>query len=131
MTLPDDPTGLRERVQPELVDAAAVLPPTGSPDGEEGDGEQVTRPTKLIRIATMVRSMLDEVRRLTSSPDTVVNVVIPELIVSHWWELPLHNQNALFVKRLFLQEPRVVLTSVPLSLRPAGTRSPAAQELTR
>jgi hypothetical protein len=34
----------------------------GSADGED-DGEQVTQPTKLIRIASMVRSMLDEVRR--------------------------------------------------------------------
>jgi hypothetical protein len=31
-------------------------------DGE-ADGEQVTQPTKLIRIASMVRTMLDEVRR--------------------------------------------------------------------
>ncbi len=29
----------------------------------DADGEGVTRPTKLIRIASMVRSMLDEVRR--------------------------------------------------------------------
>jgi hypothetical protein len=39
--------------------------PPGSEDGG-GDGEateQVSRPTKLIRIASMVRSMLDEVRR--------------------------------------------------------------------
>jgi hypothetical protein len=39
--------------------------PPGAEDGS-GDGEateQVSRPTKLIRIASMVRSMLDEVRR--------------------------------------------------------------------
>jgi hypothetical protein len=53
------------------------------------------------------------VRRFTSRPDTLVNVVLPEFIVSHWWQLPLHNQNALFVKRLLLTEPRVVLSSVP------------------
>ena len=29
--------------------------------------------------------------------------------MSHWWQLPLHNQNALFIKRLFLFEDRVVL----------------------
>jgi hypothetical protein len=45
----------RELVQPEVMEGAG---------GEaEGDGEQVTRPTKLIRIASMVRTMLDEVRR--------------------------------------------------------------------
>jgi hypothetical protein len=38
---------------------------------------------------------------------------VPEVIVSHWWQLPLHNQSALFIKRLFLHEDRVLLTSVP------------------
>ena len=60
--------------------------------------------------------MLAEVRRFSSRPDTVVNVVIPEVIVSHWWQLPLHNQNALFIKRLFLYEDRVLLTDVPFLL---------------
>jgi hypothetical protein len=42
----------RELVQPEVV------------EGQEApDGEQVMQPTKLIRIASMVRTMLDEVRR--------------------------------------------------------------------
>jgi hypothetical protein len=45
-----------------------------------------------------------------------VNVVIPEAVVTRWWQLPLHNQNALFIKRLFLYEDRVVLTSVPFVL---------------
>jgi amino acid transporter len=60
--------------------------------------------------------MLDEVRRYTSREDTVVNVVVPEFLVSKWRHLLLHNQNALFVKRLFLFEDRAVLTSVPFVL---------------
>ena len=50
----------RERVQPEVL---------GAPTADGGnapaplEGEQVSRPTKLIRIASMVRTMLDEVRR--------------------------------------------------------------------
>ena len=56
--------------------------------------------------------MLEEVRRYTRRPDTIVNVVIPEFIVARWWQLPLHNQTALFVKRLFLFEERVLVTSV-------------------
>jgi hypothetical protein len=53
-----------EPVKPELVlDASAP-----STDGEASaagpeENEQVTRPTKLIRIASMVRTMLEEVRR--------------------------------------------------------------------
>jgi amino acid transporter len=67
--------------------------------------------------------MLDEVRRYSSDPGTVVNVIVPEVIVSHWWQLPLHNQNALFIKRLFLYEDRVVLTSVPMVVTGTPTRT--------
>lgn len=53
-------------VAPEVVpDILAEVAPDGdggTTDAEEVD-EQVLRPTKLIRIASMVRSMLDEVRR--------------------------------------------------------------------
>ena len=57
--------------------------------------------------------MLDEVRRFTVRQDTVVNVVIPEFLVKKWRHYLLHNQNALFIKRLFLYEERAVLSSVP------------------
>jgi hypothetical protein len=60
--------------------------------------------------------MLDEVRRYTEAPGTIVNIVIPEYIVAKWWHFPLHGQTALFVKRLFLFEEGVVLTSVPYRL---------------
>ena len=65
--------------------------------------------------------MLEEVRRFSSDPGTVVNVIVPEVIVSHWWQLPLHNQNALFIKQLFLFEDRVVLSDVPMLVK--GTPS--------
>jgi hypothetical protein len=61
--------------------------------------------------------MLEEVRRYSVDPGTVVNVIVPEVIVSHWWQLPLHNQNALFIKQLFLFEDRVVLSSVPMLVK--------------
>jgi amino acid transporter len=71
----------------------------------------------------LTRPMLDEVRRFTSRPGTIVLVVVPELIVSKWRYLLLHSQNALFVKRLFLFEPNVILSSVPYVLE---DREPAA-----
>ena len=64
----------------------------------------------------LTRPMLEEVRRFTSKPGTLVMVVLPELIVSQSWHFLLHNQNALFVKRLFLFEPNVILSSVPYVL---------------
>jgi len=55
------------RVQPELVDGPGPTPGAENVDGAQeqdgASGEHVTSPTKLIRIATMVRTMLDEVRR--------------------------------------------------------------------
>jgi hypothetical protein len=71
----------------------------------------------------LTRPMLEEVRRATSKTDTLAIVVVPEFIVSKWRHLLLHNQNALFVKRLFLFEPNVVLSSVPFVL---GEVDPAA-----
>jgi len=68
--------------------------------------------------------MLQEVRRFTSKPGTLVMVVMSELIVSKRWHVVLHNQNALFVKRLFLFEPNVILSSVPYIL--GDDREPAA-----
>jgi hypothetical protein len=65
----------------------------------------------------LTEPLLREVRKYTARPDTVVTVVLPELVPRHWWENFLHNQTALFVKRLLLFEPGVVLTSVPYHLR--------------
>ena len=54
----------RESVQPELVDelARGAAQTDGEAAADEAS-EQISSPTKLIRIASMVRSMLDEVRR--------------------------------------------------------------------
>lgn len=67
--------------------------------------------------------ILDEVRSVTSRPDAVASVVMPELVPTRWWHRLLHNQRALFVKRLLLFEPRVVLTSVPYQVGAAARRS--------
>ena len=61
--------------------------------------------------------LLEEVRKQTGRGDTIVTVVLPELIPAHWWENLLHNQTAFYIKRLLLFEPSVVVTSVPFHLR--------------
>ncbi len=42
-----------------------------------------------------------------------VTVIIPEFVVSHWWENILHNQSALRIKRWLLLRPGTMVTSVP------------------
>jgi hypothetical protein len=59
--------------------------------------------------------LLQYLRRLTADGATVVNVVIPEVVVRGWPRL-LHNQRTLYIKRMLLFEPRVILTSVPYQL---------------
>jgi amino acid transporter len=93
------------RMQEEWADAGIRIPL----DIVEAPFRDLTRPT------------LDEVRRFTSQPGTLVLVVLPEFVVSRWWHRLLHNQNALFVKRLFLFEPNVVLSSVPFVVTPDPT----------
>ena len=62
------------------------------------------------------KPFLDEVRRHTRRGDTVVNVVLPAFVVRRWWQHALHNQTGLYIKRLLLFEPNVVVTSVPYHL---------------
>ncbi len=61
--------------------------------------------------------LLAAVRAHTGRGDTVVTVVLPELVPTHWWENLLHNQTAFALKRMLLFEPMVVVTSVPFHLR--------------
>ena len=59
--------------------------------------------------------LLAYLRALTADPDTVVNVVMPEVVVRGWARV-LHNQRALYIKRLLLFERHVILSSVPYQL---------------
>jgi amino acid transporter len=59
--------------------------------------------------------LLEYIRELTADPEVAVNIVMPELVV-RGWRRTLHNQRALYIKRLLLFEPRVILTSVPFQL---------------
>jgi hypothetical protein len=63
-------------------------------------------------IGTPLRAYL---RSLTDDGRTEVIVVMPELVVRGLSRV-LHNQRALYLKRLLLFEPRVILASVPYQL---------------
>jgi hypothetical protein len=59
--------------------------------------------------------LLAYLRDLTADPDVVVNIVMPEIVVRGWRRI-LHNQRALYIKRLLLFERHVILSSVPYQL---------------
>ena len=61
--------------------------------------------------------MLQEVRRVTDLADSVAAVIIAEIVPKRWWHGILHRQRPLYIKRLLLFEPRVILSSVPYQLR--------------
>jgi hypothetical protein len=61
------------------------------------------------------KPLLSYLGRITATPGAVAVVVMPELIVRGTDRL-LHNQRALYLKRLLLFEPQVILTSVPYQL---------------
>ena len=58
--------------------------------------------------------LLAYLRELTGDGHDVL-VVLPELVLRGWARV-LHNQRALYVKRLLLVEPNVILASVPYQL---------------
>ena len=84
----------------------ARLEPRRARPSARGRGGVVPRPR---------RPLLRYLRGLTADPDVLVSVVMPELVFSGWRKL-LHNQRALYIKRLLLFESRVVLSSVPYHL---------------
>ena len=61
------------------------------------------------------KPLLRYLRELTADGDTTVLVLMPELVTRGWRRL-LHNQRALYIKRLLLFEPNVILASVPYQL---------------
>jgi amino acid transporter len=48
-------------------------------------------------------------------PDRQIAVLVPELVVKHWWETPLHNQRAQLLKLLLLVRgnQRIIVINIP------------------
>jgi amino acid transporter len=48
-------------------------------------------------------------------PDRQIAVLVPELVVKHWWQAPLHNQRAQLLKLLLLVRgnQRIMVISIP------------------
>ncbi len=71
-----------------------------------------------------VKTAVAYVRSLHPSVEHTIAVVVPELVVEHWWEELLHNQDALRLKGSLLREPWVVVMSIPLHVAAARPKAP-------
>lgn len=62
----------------------------------------------------LTRPVLRFVDELEARYDNdIITVLIPEFVVSHWWQHVLHNQSALILKGRLLFRKGLVVTSVP------------------
>jgi len=71
--------------------------------------ELVVSPYRAI-IAPMVH-YIESVHRL--SPDLTITVIVPEIVVPHWWLRILHNRTAPRLRRALRPVPKLVITTIP------------------
>jgi amino acid transporter len=59
-------------------------------------------------------------------PELMLTIVMPEIIVAHWWQRPLHNQLAARLRRAVRRLPRTIVVMVPYHLAGvAGMNTPS------
>src|SRR5579884_535055 len=83
--------------------------------------------TQLVVIESPYRSLvrpllayIDTIREL--HPEDTLTVLLPEFVVAHWWEFPLHNQTAFQLKAALLARSGIVVTNIPQHLRKGALR---------
>jgi hypothetical protein len=71
----------------------------------------VTSPYRFV--VTPLVEYIQKVER--EHPDRQIAVLVPELVVKHWWQTPLHNQRAQLLKLLLLVSgnPRITVINIP------------------
>jgi amino acid transporter len=88
--------------------------------------------THLVIIESPYRSLLRPILAYIDAvqqrhPGDTLTVIVPEFVVSHWWEYVLHNQVALRLKAALLFRPGVVVLNIPQRLEgrmPPRTKDP-------
>jgi hypothetical protein len=77
-------------------------------------------PPKLISLASPYRfvmwPLLDHILAVEKQhPERQIAVLIPELVVKHWWQAPLHNQRSQVLKLLLLVKgnQRITVINIP------------------
>jgi amino acid transporter len=74
--------------------------------------EVVVSPYRAI-VAPMV-NYIESLHQL--SPELTITVILPEIVVHHWWQRILHNGTAPRLRRALRPLPKIVVTTVPFHL---------------
>jgi amino acid transporter len=64
----------------------------------------------------VITPLVDHILKVEQGhPDRQIAVLIPELVVRHWWQTPLHNQRAQLLKVLLLLRgnQRIIVINIP------------------
>jgi len=92
---------------------------------DEDEQRSITRQFEEHGLPVELRTIYSPYRELTAPimrfideidedwPDDIITVVVPEFVLSHWWEQLLHNQSALLLRARLRLRPNTVVTSVP------------------
>ncbi len=113
--------GYAEALRPDVLEAvtAAVDRDEAIELERQWDEFDIDIPLKVLDspFREITKPVVAYVRGLRKeSPRDAVAVFIPEYVVGHWWEQPLHNQSALWLKSRLLFMPGVMVISVPWQL---------------
>jgi amino acid transporter len=113
--------GYAEALRPDTLEAVTVSVDRGEATEleREWSAYDIDVPLKVLDspYREITRPVLAYVRGLRKdAPRDAVAVFIPEYVVGHWWEQPLHNQSALWLKSRLLFMPGVMVISVPWQL---------------
>src|SRR5665213_3390433 len=65
----------------------------------------------------LVAPLVNEIESLHHQrPDLTLTVILPEIVVRHWWQRGLHNRTAPRLRRALRPLPKIVVTTVPFHL---------------
>ncbi len=71
----------------------------------------------------VVRPLIEyiESEEHASRPGDMITVLLPQFIVTKWWDLALHNNTSIFVANALFHEKNIVVSVLPFSLDDMGS----------
>jgi amino acid transporter len=104
---------------PDRLIALSVVHNEEQQEALQGQWDEFDIPVELRTVYSPYRELsgpvigfIDELDK--EWPDDIVTVVVPEFVLSHWWEQLLHNQSALVLRSRLRLRPNTVVTAVPI-----------------